>query len=103
MSKGVHCRSIAARNRQGNNAAIGVAGDVLFNRPAFKHNGLPDTTKEPNMPADWPRFKTYFCHCPSISLTLDISRMSFDEAFLAKMLPEMNKAFAAMDALEGGS
>src|SRR5476651_744086 len=51
----------------------------------------------------WQRYKQYLCAAPSISLTLDVSRMHFDEAFLQKMEPEMQKAFASMDALEKGA
>src|SRR5476651_2453058 len=51
----------------------------------------------------WQRYKQYLCAAPSISLTLDVSRMHFDEAFLQKMEPEMQKAFASMDQLEKGA
>jgi glucose-6-phosphate isomerase len=51
----------------------------------------------------WARFKKYLCVCPSIGLTLDVSRMNFAEDYLSKMTPRMQQAFAAMDALEGGA
>ncbi len=58
----------------------------------------------PMTPADlWARFKKYLCRVDSVGLTLDVSRMSFDDAYLAQMAGPMNKAYAAMDALEKGA
>ena len=51
----------------------------------------------------WDRYKTYLCRVDSVGLTLDVSRMSFDDAYLARMAGPMKKAFAAMDALEQGA
>ena len=51
----------------------------------------------------WDRFNHSYCECPSIELSLDISRIDFDEAFLAEMEPRMQQAFVEMDALEGGA
>jgi len=51
----------------------------------------------------WDRYKKYLCSCPSIGLTLDVSRMNFDDGFLASQKAAMEKAFTAMDKLEGGS
>ncbi|MFO0889926.1 MAG: glucose-6-phosphate isomerase [Isosphaeraceae bacterium] len=56
-----------------------------------------------NAQALWNRFKRHLCRVPSVGLFLDISRMNFDEAFFARMAPAMEKAYAAMDALEGGA
>ncbi|MEW4526681.1 glucose-6-phosphate isomerase [Maioricimonas sp. JC845] len=53
--------------------------------------------------ADWHRFQQHLCRVPALDLTLDISRMQFDDGFLDRMSEPMQKAFAAMDALEGGS
>jgi len=47
----------------------------------------------------WKRYKDTLCVAPSIDVSLDVSRMGFDEA----SLPPMEKAFAAMDALEKGA
>jgi glucose-6-phosphate isomerase len=47
----------------------------------------------------WTRYKDTLCVAPSIDLTLDVSRMAFSEA----SLPSMDKAFAAMEALEKGA
>jgi glucose-6-phosphate isomerase len=38
-----------------------------------------------------------------LGLTLDISRMTFDDAFFARMAPAADKALADMDALERGT
>ena len=52
---------------------------------------------------NWDRYKKYVCSCPSIGLTVDISRMSFDEGYFGKMAQPMEKAFHAMDQLEAGA
>jgi glucose-6-phosphate isomerase len=54
-------------------------------------------------PELWKRYRQYFCRVDSLDLSLDISRMHFDEAFLASMEPAMQKAFKDMDALESGA
>lgn len=51
----------------------------------------------------WDRFQTWRCRCDPIDLTLDISRMDFDAAFLDRMSPAMQRAYEAMDALEAGA
>ena len=51
----------------------------------------------------WERYKKYLCQCPSIGLTLDISRMNFADDFFSLMEPEIQKAFTAMEALESGA
>ena len=51
----------------------------------------------------WERYKKNLCQCPSIGLTLDISRMNFADDFFSRMEPEIQKAFKAMDALESGA
>ena len=50
----------------------------------------------------WARYQKYLCIAPSIDLSLDISRMTFDEGFFSKMDPLMKQAFADMDSLEKG-
>jgi len=49
------------------------------------------------------RYCKYLCVCEDIGLTLDISRMNFDEQFFARMAPLMAKAYTAMDRLEAGA
>jgi glucose-6-phosphate isomerase len=56
-----------------------------------------------NNKALWEQYKKYLCECPSIDLTLDISRMNLPEDHLERMEPDMQKAYAAMDALEAGA
>ena len=51
----------------------------------------------------WQRYQKYLVTVPSLNVSLDVSRMHFDEAFLSQMEPKMQKAFAAMDALEKGA
>jgi glucose-6-phosphate isomerase len=51
----------------------------------------------------WKRHQQYLSRVPAIGLTLDVSRMRFDEAFLQRMAPSMQQAFEAMDALERGA
>ena len=54
-------------------------------------------------PELWNRYRQYLCRVDSLDLTLDISRMHFDDQFLASMEPAIQRAFAAMDALESGA
>jgi glucose-6-phosphate isomerase len=51
----------------------------------------------------WKRYRQYLCRADSLDLTLDISRMHFDESFLASIEPAVRRAFADMDALESGA
>ena len=51
----------------------------------------------------WKRYRQYLCRVDSLELALDISRMHFDEGFLASMEPAVQRAFTEMDALERGA
>lgn len=51
----------------------------------------------------WQRYQQYLCVCESIDLTLDVSRMTFDDAYMQKMSSTMGAAFQDMDALEKGA
>jgi glucose-6-phosphate isomerase len=51
----------------------------------------------------WNRYREYLCTADSIELSLDISRMNFGDGFLQEMEPRMQRAYAQMDALEGGA
>lgn len=51
----------------------------------------------------WSRFKEYCLNIPSLDLSLDVSRVDFPESYLSDMQPKIEKAFADMDALEGGA
>jgi glucose-6-phosphate isomerase len=56
-----------------------------------------------NAPDLWNRYRQYFCRVDSLDLALDVSRMHFDDGFLASMEPVVQRAFAEMDALERGA
>ena len=51
----------------------------------------------------WNRYRQYLCRVDSLDLTLDISRMHVNEAFLHSMEPAVQRAFTEMDALESGA
>jgi glucose-6-phosphate isomerase len=50
----------------------------------------------------WNRYSNYLCSCSEIGLSLDISRMNFDDGFFERMEPAMQRAFAFMADLESG-
>ena len=51
----------------------------------------------------WRRFQQHLCVCPTLNLSLDISRMNFDDTFFSRLAPATKAAFEAMDALEAGA
>src|SRR5436305_3273454 len=51
----------------------------------------------------WKRFQQHLCQVPALGLTLDVSRMRFEDGFLEGMAAPMQRAFQAMDALERGA
>jgi glucose-6-phosphate isomerase len=51
----------------------------------------------------WDRFQKHYCAFDSIGLAVDISRMKFADSYLADHEGAMQKAYAAMDALEKGA
>src|SRR5438132_1404408 len=51
----------------------------------------------------WQRFQKYYTEFPSLGLSIDISRMNFEEDFFDKMMPTLQNAFAAMAELELGA
>ncbi len=58
---------------------------------------------KPTPKTSWQRFQEFYREFPSIELALDLSRMNLDQTFFKKMEPRMQKAFAAMTALEKGA
>ncbi len=54
-------------------------------------------------PTAWERFQQYLSRVPALGLTLDVSRMRFEDDFLDRMGPPIEQAFEAMDALERGA
>jgi glucose-6-phosphate isomerase len=51
----------------------------------------------------WDRYQRLLCDCPPVGLRLDVSRMGFGEERIAELKPELDRAFDAMAALEGGA
>lgn len=51
----------------------------------------------------WQRYQRFLCRVPALGLSLDVSRMRFDEGYFERMAPSMQKAFEDMDALERGA
>jgi glucose-6-phosphate isomerase len=51
----------------------------------------------------WERYKELLWRDDALGVSLDVSRMDFDDAFLRSIEPEMRKAFAAMRDLEAGA
>jgi glucose-6-phosphate isomerase len=51
----------------------------------------------------WKRYRQHLCRVPALGLSLDVSRMRFDDGFLDRMAPALERAFDAMDALERGA
>jgi len=49
------------------------------------------------------RYSRYYCHPPASLVGVDISRMNFEDDFLEKMEPAMQRAFDAMEVLEKGA
>jgi glucose-6-phosphate isomerase len=56
-----------------------------------------------NTPILWKRFQQHVCQVPALGLTLDVSRMRFEDGFLDRMAAPMQRAFETMDALERGA
>ncbi|MFW5874471.1 MAG: glucose-6-phosphate isomerase [Verrucomicrobiota bacterium] len=51
----------------------------------------------------WEKFQKHYLSIPELDFALDISRIDFDDNFLAKMDPKMQSAFDSMKALEDGA
>jgi glucose-6-phosphate isomerase len=51
----------------------------------------------------WRRYCHLLCTVPDLGMTVDVSRMTFGDDFLARMEPAMQSAYAAMDELERGA
>ena len=56
-----------------------------------------------NKVALWERFKGRLIHDADSGFSLDTSRLSYDDAYLARMEPQMKRALEAMNALERGA
>ncbi|HEY9703639.1 MAG TPA: glucose-6-phosphate isomerase, partial [Allocoleopsis sp.] len=51
----------------------------------------------------WDRYQNWLYYHPGLELYLDVSRISFDDAFVQAMEPKFEKAFTDMEALEKGA
>lgn len=51
----------------------------------------------------WKRFQQHWCQVPDLGLTLDVSRMRFDDGLFERMAQPMQQAFESMEALERGA
>jgi glucose-6-phosphate isomerase len=51
----------------------------------------------------WQRYQDWLYYHEGLELYLDVSRMRFDDGFVAQMQPKFTKAFADMQALESGA
>ncbi|HJV64660.1 MAG TPA: glucose-6-phosphate isomerase [Geomonas sp.] len=51
----------------------------------------------------WDRYKKRLCHNAELGMTLDTSRMNFNDNFVAEMEPRLQKAYQAMAELEAGA
>jgi glucose-6-phosphate isomerase len=51
----------------------------------------------------WDRFSKYLLRHPQLGISIDISRMRFNEDFFAQMEPLAQRAFTAMQQLEAGA
>jgi len=51
----------------------------------------------------WQRYQKYLYHNDSLGLSLDISRMNFDDKFWPTIEPRLQQAYDAMQALEAGA
>ncbi len=55
-----------------------------------------------NNSALWNRYKSNLCSSPEIGLSLDISRMNFNDNYFSNLEAQIQKSFASMAALEKG-
>lgn len=55
------------------------------------------------MSESWQRYQRYYLSVDSLGISLDISRMNFDESFIEDMQPRIHLAFDQMHELENGA
>ncbi|PZO55869.1 MAG: glucose-6-phosphate isomerase, partial [Phormidesmis priestleyi] len=51
----------------------------------------------------WKRYQDWLYYHEGLEIYVDVSRMSFDDAFAAQLAPRFEQAFEEMAALEGGA
>jgi len=67
---------------------------------------LAPGTQEPIMSDElklWKRYQHHLCVAADLGLTVDISRMNFDDGFFTQMEPRLQQAYKAMQELEKGT
>ncbi|MEM6884515.1 MAG: glucose-6-phosphate isomerase [Verrucomicrobiota bacterium] len=55
------------------------------------------------MSESWQRFQQYYLSIDSLGISLDVSRMKFDDTFIEDLQPRITLAFDQMNELEGGA
>ncbi len=80
---------------------MGWSGGICLWQPEGERHLIAAMTEEQK--AKWNRFKEHYLHWPELGLSLDVSRMDFNSAYLEAMEPRMQKAFAEMMELERGA
>jgi glucose-6-phosphate isomerase len=45
-----------------------------------------------SVPPLWKRYQQYLCRVPALGLTLDVSRMQFEDDFLERMAPPLRRS-----------
>jgi glucose-6-phosphate isomerase len=55
------------------------------------------------MSSRWSEFQLWYCACEEIGLSLDVSRMQMQTAFVDSMKPRLTQALEAMKTLESGA
>ena len=56
-----------------------------------------------NQPTPWSRYNQWTVRHPELGISLDVSRINFEDAWLSKKASDARKAFEAMKELEAGS
>ena len=51
----------------------------------------------------WKRYQDWLYYHDDLGIYVDVSRMRFDDAFVEKLMPKLEQAFEAIDALEKGA
>ncbi len=77
--------------------------NVECSRAGLAPAGRGGFIRRPMSTSLWEKFQVSYIANDELGVTLDASRMRFDEAWLATMEPAAQKSFAAMDALEKGA
>jgi glucose-6-phosphate isomerase len=69
---------------------------------AVPNNTTPNNTT-PNNAMMWQRYQDWLFYQTELGFYLDVSRMRFDDAFVARIAPKFEQAFEQMSKLEAGT